>query len=134
MTQYAVIIYERETPGGVADIPPEVMAAHEALPQRITDAGGRELGGLALEPTTTATSIRGGVVTDGPFIEAKEAIAGVFVIEARDLDHAIELAAMTPIVDGGVEVRPLVGLDFSALIADADAEGRAAAAGAPEGS
>ena len=66
--------------------------------------------------------------------EAKEAIAGVFVIEARDLDHAIELAAMTPIVDGGVEVRPLVGLDFSALDADADAEGGAAAAGAPEGS
>jgi hypothetical protein len=66
--------------------------------------------GLALEPSETATSLRGDLVTDGPFIETKEAMAGVFVIEARDLDHALALARMTPIVDGGVEVRPLVGL------------------------
>ena len=46
-------------------------------------------------------------MTDGPFIESKEAIAGVFVLEARDLDHALALAKLTPIVDGGVEVRPL---------------------------
>ena len=71
------------------------------------------MGGLALEPTATATSIRGGVVTDGPFIETKEALAGVTIIEARDLDHAIALAKLTPIVDGGVEVRPLIGLEFS---------------------
>lgn len=113
MAQYAILIYERETPGGVADIPPEVMAAHEALPDELAEQGGREVGGLALEPTATATSIRGGVVTDGPFIETKEALAGVTVIEARDLDHAIALAKLTPIVDGGVEVRPLVGLEFS---------------------
>jgi hypothetical protein len=113
MAQYAILIFERETPGGVADIPPEVMAAHEALPGRIAKLGGREVGGLALEPTATATSIRGDVVTDGPFIETKEALAGVFVIEARDLDHAIALAKLTPVVDGGVEVRPLSGLEFS---------------------
>jgi hypothetical protein len=113
MAQYAILIFERETPGGVADIPPEVMAAHEALPGRIAELGGREVGGLALEPTATATSIRGDVVTDGPFIETKEALAGVFVIEARDLDHAIALAKLTPVMDGGVEVRPLSGLEFS---------------------
>lgn len=113
MAQYAILIYERETPGGVADVPPEVMAAHEALPGKIAEQGGREVGGLALEPTATATSIRGGVVTDGPFIETKEALAGVTIIEARDLDHAIALAKLTPIVDGGVEVRPLIGLEFS---------------------
>jgi len=117
MAQYAVIIYERETADGSAvDMPPEILAAHEALGGRIVAAGGREVAGLALEPTSTATSIRGGVITDGPFIEAKEAILGVFVIEARDLDHAIELAAMTPIVDGGVEVRPLV--DFQVVAED----------------
>jgi hypothetical protein len=38
-------------------------------------------------------------------------LAGVFVIEARDLDHALDLARMTPIAQGGVEVRPLVGLE-----------------------
>jgi hypothetical protein len=113
MTQYAVLMYERETPGGVADIPPDVMEAHGNLPKRIAEHGGREVGGLAFEPTSTSTTIRGGLVTDGPFIETKEALAGIFVIEARDLDHAIELAKMTPIMDGGVEVRPLLGLDFS---------------------
>lgn len=114
MAQYAVIIYERETAeGGAAEIPDDVMAAHMALPGRIVEAGGREIAGLALEPTATATSIRDGVITDGPFIEAKEAIAGLFVIEARDLDHAISLAAMTPIMDGGVEVRPLIGLQIA---------------------
>jgi hypothetical protein len=92
MAQYAVLIYERETPNGVADIPPEIMQAHIDLPERIKELGGQEVGGLALEPTTTATSIRGDLVTDGPFIETKEALAGVFVIEARDLDHAIALA------------------------------------------
>jgi len=113
MPQYAVLIFERETPGGVADIPPEVMKAHGELPGRIAELGGREVGGLALEPTWTATSIRGGVVTDGPFIETKEALAGVFVIEARDLDHALELAKLTPIMDGGVEVRPLIGFQVA---------------------
>jgi hypothetical protein len=110
MPQYAVMIFERETPGGVDDIPPDVMEAHMALPERIKAAGGRTLAGLALHQSNTATSIRGDLVTDGPFMESKEALAGVFVIEARDLDHAIELAAMTPIMDGGVEVRPLIGL------------------------
>ena len=42
-------------------------------------------------------------------MESKEVLSGIFVIEARDLDHALELARMTPIVDGGVEVRPLIG-------------------------
>jgi hypothetical protein len=111
MAQYAVMIFERETPGGVADIPPEVMEAHGALPGRIADAGGKTIAGLALEQTGTATTIRDGVITDGPFVESKEALAGVFVIEARDLDHALELARMTPIMDGGVEVRPLIGFE-----------------------
>ena len=109
MAQYAVMIFERETPGGVADIPEEVMAAHGALPGRVAEAGGKVVAGLALEQTGTATTIRDGVITDGPFVESKEALAGVFVLEARDLDHALTLARMTPIMDGGVEVRPLIG-------------------------
>jgi hypothetical protein len=104
MTQYAVLIFERET-----DLPPEVLAAHERLAERVAEQGGRIVAGLALEPSGTATSVRGDLVTDGPFIETKEAMAGVFVLEARDLDHALALARLTPIVDGGVEVRPLAG-------------------------
>jgi hypothetical protein len=111
MAQYAVLIFEQETPNGVADLPPEVLAAHGQLPERIAEHGGRIVAGLALEPTSMSTSIRGDLVTDGPFIETKEALAGVFVLEARDLDHALLLAKLTPIVNGGVEVRPLLGFE-----------------------
>ena len=110
MAQYAVMIFERVAP---EELPPEVQAAHAELPDRIAEQGGREVAGMALHPNETATSIRGGVVTDGPFIETKEVLAGVFVIEARDLDHALALAKLTPIVDGGVEVRPLMGFEVA---------------------
>lgn len=96
----------------MADIPPEIMEAHEHLPERVAELGGRVVAGLALEQPGTATAVRGDVVTDGPFIETKEALAGVFVLEARDLDHAIALARLTPIASGGVEVRPLIGFDI----------------------
>jgi hypothetical protein len=109
MPQYAVMIFERVPP---EELPPEVMEAHGALPARVAEAGGRVVAGLALEDPSTATSIRDDVLTDGPFIETKEVLGGVFVIEARDLDHALELAKMTPIVDGGVEVRPLIGFEI----------------------
>lgn len=110
LTQYVVLIYEHETPNWPDDLPPEIMQANEELDARIAELGGRVVAGLALQPSGTATAIRGGVLTDGPFIETKEALAGLYVLEARDLDHAIALAAMTPVADGGVEVRPL--LDF----------------------
>ena len=112
MAQYAVLIYERVAPD---DLPPEVMQAHMELPKRIAEQGGRIIAGLALQPPETATAIRGGGerITDAPFIETKEVLGGIFMIEARDLDHALALAKMTPIVDGGVEVRPLI--DFQVL-------------------
>jgi hypothetical protein len=106
MTQYAVLIYEAVAP---ADLPPEVQHAHHRLPDRIAELGGRIVAGLALEQPETATTVRGGRVTDGPFVEAMEAVTGVFVLEARDHDHAVKLAELTPIVRGGVEVRPLLG-------------------------
>jgi hypothetical protein len=109
MTQYAVLIFERQTPSWPDDIPEEVMRANEQLDDRIAEHGGRVVAGVALQSTATATAIRGDVVTDGPFIETKEALAGLYVLEARDLDHAIALATMTPVAAGGVEVRPLLG-------------------------
>jgi hypothetical protein len=108
MPQYAVLIYEKVPP---EDLPPEVQQGHLALPDRIAEAGGRVLAGLALRESATATAIRGELLTDGPFIETKEELGGIFLIEARDLDHALTLARMTPIVDGGVEVRPLLGFE-----------------------
>ena len=110
MPQYAVLIFEGVP---VDELPPEVMAAHGALPDRVAEAGGRIIAGLGLADASTATTIRGHVLTDGPFMETKEGLGGVFVLEARDLDHALALAKMTPIVEGGVEVRPLIGFEVT---------------------
>jgi hypothetical protein len=109
MAQYAIFIYERELPGGVDDIPPEVMEAHGRVPARVEEMGAQIVHAIALQPNATATAIRGDVVTDGPFVESKEALAGVFVVEARDLDQALAIGRLVPIMDGGVEVRPLLG-------------------------
>ncbi len=108
MAQYAVLIYDRVPP---EDLPPEIMDGHLNLPDRIAERGGKVTAGLALQPNETATAIRGDLVTDGPFVETKEVLAGVYVLEARDLDHALALAKLTPIAEGGVEVRPLVGFE-----------------------
>jgi hypothetical protein len=109
MPQYAIMLFERETPGGPADIPPEVLEAHGRVPEQVEQLGAKIVAAYATQPTDTATSIRGDLVTDGPFIESKEAMAGFFVVEARDLDQAIEIGKFVPIIDGGVEVRPLLG-------------------------
>ena len=110
MTQYAILIYENE--GSYADASPEVwqtaMEAHGRFAGQVGEHGGKLLGGNALQPITTATSIRGDVVTDGPFAETKEALGGFYLIEARDLDHALEIAKLCPAPYGGVEVRPVM--------------------------
>jgi len=66
----------------------------------------------ALQPVATATTVRlrGGksVVTDGPFAETKECLAGFYMIEAKDLDEAIQIASRIPPAGiGSVEVRPV---------------------------
>jgi len=112
LTRYVVLIFEHQTPNWPEDMPPEVMAANEQFDDHIAREGGRVVAAVALQSSATATAIRGDVITDGPFIETKEALAGLYVLEARDLDHAIAIARMTPVADGGIEVRPL--LDFVA--------------------
>ncbi|MEW2352577.1 YciI family protein [Spirillospora sp. NPDC029432] len=109
MPRYAILIYEKETPGGVADIPPDVMEANLSAGEKIAAMGARVVHEQGLQPSATARTIRkGGVVTDGPFLETKEVIAGFFVVEAADLDQAIEIGRLLPIMDGAVEVRPLL--------------------------
>ena len=76
-------------------------------------AGDAIVGGEALEPSAQAVTIRyqdgGSVVTDGPYTESTEVVGGLFVLEADDLDAAIDLARQIPAAeDGAVEVRPLV--------------------------
>jgi len=110
MAEYVILIYEDEA--GYASAGPQVMQqtmqAHGRFAERVGELGGKILGGNALEPTTTATSIRSDIVTDGPFAETKEAVGGYYLIEARDLDHAISIARECPAPFGGVEVRPIM--------------------------
>jgi hypothetical protein len=72
------------------------------------------VGGDQLQPIETATTVRvqngETLLTDGPFIDAKEHLGGYLVVEADDLDAVLELAARIPTarMGGAVEVRPLV--------------------------
>ncbi|GII94289.1 YciI family protein [Sinosporangium siamense] len=92
----------------MADIPPEVMEANIAAGDEIAVMGVKVLHEHATQPSPTARTIRkGGLVTDGPFLETKEVIAGFFVVEAKDLDQAVAVGRLLPIMDGAVEVRPL---------------------------
>ena len=110
MAKYAILIYENEEgyATGGEQVFGEVMAAHNRFAQQVGERGARILGGEALEPTPTATCVRDDLVTDGPFAETKEALGGFYLIEARDLDHAIEIARLCPARFGGVEVRPIM--------------------------
>lgn len=88
-----------------------MMAEWFAYNQRLID-GGHWIAGASLQPTTTATTIRktfGGapLVSDGPYAETKEQLGGFYLIEATDLDEAIELATAVPIPVGSFEVRPV---------------------------
>jgi hypothetical protein len=75
-------------------------------------ASGHWVSGFELQPTTTATSVRvrdgKRLVTDGPFAETREQLGGYYLVEAKDLDEAIGIAARIPSAkDGTIEVRPV---------------------------
>ena len=76
---------------------------------------GYYIGGNPLQPTATATTVRvrNGTVatTDGPFAETKEQLGGYYLIEARDLNDAIQVAARIPAArSGSIEVRPIMAM------------------------
>lgn len=79
-------------------------------------ASGHRLGGEALQPVHTATTVRvrnGKVsITDGPFAETKEQLAGFYLIDAADLDEAIRVASgIPPAKVGSIEIRPIRELE-----------------------
>jgi hypothetical protein len=108
MAQYAILLYEN-APADADDLTPEQREAHQRHGQDVERLGGSMLAAFALRPSTTATAVRGDAITDGPFLDAKEVVAGFYVIEAPDLDVALEIARHNPITQfgGGVEVRPV---------------------------
>jgi len=78
-------------------------------------SGGQYLDANPLHPTSTATSVRvregKRFVTDGPFAETREQLGGYFLIDAKDLDEAIAIAARIPMArKGTVEIRPVIEL------------------------
>jgi hypothetical protein len=109
MAEYLILIYQPET---AEDSTPEMwqqaMEAHGRFAEQIVEHGAKMLGGNALQPTSTATSVRGDIVTDGPFAETKEALGGYYLIEADDLDQALAVAKLCPAPGGGVELRPIL--------------------------
>ena len=115
MAEYLVLIFGDESASGTSDTETsnQIMKGHQVFSERNAAA---LRGGNALQPTTTATSVRpddsgGFVVTDGPFAETKEALGGYYLVEATDLDEALALAKQIPMPFGGVEVRPIRTFD-----------------------
>jgi hypothetical protein len=111
--KYACLVYLKETEitaltqGEWDALNTECMAFGD-----VQVANVERLGGEALQPTHTATTVRvrdGRVTTtDGPFAETKEQLAGFYAIEAKDLDEAIAFAAKIPPARyGTIEIRPL---------------------------
>lgn len=100
-------------PGSGDDLSPEELKAdmerHYAFGRMLNERGA-QLGGEVLREQSAAKTIRPGpggemLVTDGPFAELKEQIGGFYVIEAKDMDDALEIARQCPNY-GGIEVRP----------------------------
>ena len=111
--RYLCLIYRSDRE--VASLSKEELETMMHDYSRFTDeivGSGHHLGGEALQPVETATTVRvrnGRVsTTDGPFAETKEQLGGFYMIEARDLNEAIQIAARIPGArNGSVEVRPI---------------------------
>ena len=111
MAKYLILIYENEE--GYATV--VIQTSGGPRWKRTRDSPNRSLrwaarcsAAKALQPTATATSVRDDIVTDGPFVETKEALGGYYLIEASDLDQALAIAKACPAPYGGVEVRPIM--------------------------
>jgi hypothetical protein len=112
--RYLMLIYSDET--GMDQVTEaewaETMAAYNAFTDEVRQKG-LLLGGEALHPTRTATTVRvrngETMTTDGPFAETKEALGGYYMLNCKDLDEALEYAAKIPGAKvGSIEVRPIM--------------------------
>lgn len=104
--RYLCLVYMQEKDLSVVP-DADCMAFGEALRD-----SGRYLAAEALQPVETATTVRvragKATITDGPFAETKEQLAGFYLIEANDLDEALRIAAQIPPArTGTIEVRPV---------------------------
>jgi hypothetical protein len=112
--QYILLIYasEAEQSRRSPEENAKIFEGYMTYTQSIKESGHLRAGD-PLEPVSTATTVRvknGKVVrTDGPFAETREQLGGYYIIEAKDLDEAVSLAARIPDAEGGsIEVRPIM--------------------------
>jgi hypothetical protein len=111
--KYLLQIYSNTLPEEFAQLAPDEQDAILGEYLAVSRAPG-VVGGAQLQPVDTATTVRveegETLLTDGPFKDAKEHLGGFFLVEADDLDAALEIAARIPAarMGGAVEVRPLV--------------------------
>jgi len=108
MAQFAVLIYADDSTHA-PDATPEELEEADRHAGELSATGSMVLA-YALTPRGMATSIRAGGVSEGPFIEAGQVVAGFYVLDAPDLAAAVEIARTNPVVrsgNGGVEVRPV---------------------------
>ena len=110
MPQFAVLIYSDDS----AHAPDKSAATSEDI--AICDAHADDLASQAtmtaawaFTPRTMAKTIKGETVTDGPFVDSLQVVAGLYILDAPDLDAALATAATNPVLrqGGGLEVRPI---------------------------
>jgi hypothetical protein len=116
--RYMMLIYSKESHAELsAEQAAEIRNAHRKAMQEATEKGVL-VAAEPLAPTTMATTIRmqdgKALITDGPFAETKEQLAGYYIIDCQDLEEAIEWAAKIPSTckggSGCIEIRPMPGL------------------------
>jgi hypothetical protein len=112
--QYLLMIYQNEAESSKMDATArqKVTAEYGAFTQTIIQSGNFKAGD-GLQPTTTATTVRvrdgKTLTTDGPFAETREQLGGYYLVEAKDLDTAVAIAARIPgAKTGSIEVRPIM--------------------------
>ena len=115
--QYLLLIYENEknwakqSQADQANVLKEYMSFTEAIVK-----SGNFKAGDALQPIASATTVRvkdgKAVTTDGPFAETREQLGGYYLVDAKNLDEAIAIAARIPAArTGSIEVRPIMVFD-----------------------
>ena len=111
--QYLLMIYQNEAEYGKMDAATgqKMLAEYDAFTQSIIQNGNFKAGDR-LQPVSTATTVRvragKTLTTDGPFAETREQLGGYYLVEAKDLDAALAIAARIPGARvGSIEVRPI---------------------------
>ena len=118
MPQYMLLIYEDPTSSPAPDSPQaqQEFAEYGTFTEDIR-GNGQFVSGAPLQPTDTATTVRvngsgEAVLSDGPFAETKEWLAGYYLLDCPDLDTATQQAARIPAArHGAIEVRPVMELE-----------------------